>query len=106
MTLVPLFTKLIVEPSYGPRRTNAPLEELRTPARFAYIRAGAWNKGLGAKTMKQLASRLWREEARQDLNECPLLVTLIALSAISVIQSLAQMVSSVYGSAASKLSTT
>jgi Flp pilus assembly pilin Flp len=56
--------------------------------------------------MKQLGSRLWREEARQDLNEYPLLMALIALSAISWMQSLAQAVSSVYGSAASNLSTT
>jgi len=56
--------------------------------------------------MKQLASRLWREEARQDLNECPLLMALIALSAISGMQSLAQTVSSLCGSTASKLSTT
>ena len=56
--------------------------------------------------MKQLASRLWREEAGQDLNEYALLMALIALSAISGMQSLAKAVSNVYGSAASNLSTT
>jgi Flp pilus assembly pilin Flp len=56
--------------------------------------------------MKKLASRLWREEAGQDLNEYALLMALIALSSISGMHRLAQAVSNVYGSAASNLSTT
>jgi Flp pilus assembly pilin Flp len=56
--------------------------------------------------MKQLASRLWSEEAGQDLNEYALLLALIGLSSISGMHRLAQLVSNVYGSAASNLSTT
>jgi Flp pilus assembly pilin Flp len=56
--------------------------------------------------MKQWASRLWSEDAGQDLNEYALLMALIALSSISGMHRLAQAVSNVYGSAASNLSTT
>ena len=55
--------------------------------------------------MKQLALRLWREEAGQDLTEYALLMVLIALSSIVAMNSLAQAISNVYGNAASNLST-
>ncbi len=55
--------------------------------------------------MKQLASRLWREEAGQDLNECAPLMALIALSSVTEMHRLAQAISNVYGNAATNLST-
>jgi Flp pilus assembly pilin Flp len=55
--------------------------------------------------MKQLALRLWREEAGQDLTEYALLMVLIALSSIVAMNGLAQAISNVYGNAASNLST-
>ncbi len=55
--------------------------------------------------MRQLALRLWREEAGQDLTEYALLMVLIALSSIVAMNSLAQAISNVYGNAASNLST-
>jgi Flp pilus assembly pilin Flp len=54
--------------------------------------------------MKQLALRLWREEAGQDLTEYALLMVLIALSSIVAMNGLAQAISNVYGNAASNLS--
>jgi Flp pilus assembly pilin Flp len=55
--------------------------------------------------MKQLASRQWREEAGQDLNECAPLMALIALSSVTGMHRLAQAISNVYGNAATNLST-
>jgi Flp pilus assembly pilin Flp len=55
--------------------------------------------------MRQLALRLWREEAGQDLTEYALLMVLIALASIAAMNSLATAISNVYGNAASNLST-
>jgi Flp pilus assembly pilin Flp len=54
--------------------------------------------------MKQLASRLCREEP--TLSEYALLMALIVFSSISGTHRLAQAVSSIYGGAASNLSAT
>ena len=54
--------------------------------------------------MKQLAVRLWREEAGQDLTEYALLMVLIALASIVAMNSLAGAISNVYSNAASNLS--
>ena len=56
--------------------------------------------------MKQLAVRLWREEAGQDLTEYALLMVLIALASIVAMNSLAGAISNVYSNAASNLSST
>jgi Flp pilus assembly pilin Flp len=55
--------------------------------------------------MKQMALRLWREEAGQDLTEYALLMVLIALASIVAMNGLAQAISNVYANAASNLST-
>ena len=55
--------------------------------------------------MRQLALRLWREEAGQDLTEYALLMVLIALASIAAMNSLATAISNVYGNAAANLST-
>ncbi|HJY87430.1 MAG TPA: hypothetical protein VKE24_11395 [Candidatus Acidoferrales bacterium] len=54
--------------------------------------------------MKQLALRLWREEAGQDLTEYALLMVLIALASIVAMKNLAGAISNVYTNAASNLS--
>ena len=54
--------------------------------------------------MKQLALRLWREEAGQDLTEYALLMVLIALASIVAMKTLAGAISNVYTNAASNLS--
>ena len=56
--------------------------------------------------MRQLALRLWREEAGQDLTEYALLMVLIALSSIVAMNGLAQAISNVYSNAATNLSST
>ncbi len=55
--------------------------------------------------MRAFLSRLWREEAGQDLTEYALLMVLIALASIAAMNSLATAISNVYGNAASNLST-
>jgi Flp pilus assembly pilin Flp len=55
--------------------------------------------------MRAFLSRLWREEAGQDLTEYALLMVLIALASIAAMNSLAQAISNVYGNAATNLST-
>jgi Flp pilus assembly pilin Flp len=55
--------------------------------------------------MRALLSRLWREEAGQDLTEYALLMVLIALASIAAMNSLATAISNVYSNAASNLST-
>lgn len=55
--------------------------------------------------MRALLSRLWREEAGQDLTEYALLMVLIALASIAAMNSLATAISNVYTNAASNLST-
>lgn len=54
--------------------------------------------------MKALLSRLWRDEAGQDLTEYALLMVLIALFSVAAMQTLAQAICNVYGNAASNLS--
>ena len=55
--------------------------------------------------MQAILSRLWREEAGQDLTEYALLMVLIALASIAAMNSLAQAISNVYSNAATNLST-
>ncbi len=55
--------------------------------------------------MKELLSRLWQEEAGQDLTEYALLLVLIALAAIVSMQTLANAISSVFSNAAVNLGT-
>ena len=53
--------------------------------------------------MRALLSRLWLEEAGQDLTEYALLMVLIALASIAAMNSLAGAISNVYSNAASNL---
>ena len=55
--------------------------------------------------MKSLLVRLWKEEEGQDLTEYALLLVLVALGAITAMRGLATALSSVFGNAASNLST-
>jgi Flp pilus assembly pilin Flp len=55
--------------------------------------------------MRAFFSRLWQEEAGQDLTEYALLMVLIALASIAAMNSLAQAISNVYSNAATNLST-
>ncbi len=55
--------------------------------------------------MKRLLSRLWRDEAGQDLTEYALLLVLIALAAIVSMQTLANTINNVFSNAAVNLST-
>jgi Flp pilus assembly pilin Flp len=54
--------------------------------------------------MRAFLSRVWREEAGQDLTEYALLMVLIALASIAAMNSLATAISNVYGNAAANLS--
>ena len=54
--------------------------------------------------MRTLLSRLWLEEAGQDLTEYALLMVLIALASIAAMNSLAGAISNVYSNAATNLS--
>ncbi len=58
-----------------------------------------------ARRVQAILSRLWREEAAQDLTEYALLMVLIALASIAAMNSLAQAISNVYSNAATNLST-
>jgi pilus assembly protein Flp/PilA len=53
--------------------------------------------------MKTLCMRLWKEDEGQDLTEYALLLVLIALSAITAMNSLAKQISNVFSNAASSL---
>ena len=53
--------------------------------------------------MKNLMSRLWNEEAGQDLVEYGLLVSLVAVAAVASMQSLASAISDVFSSAVGNL---
>ncbi len=54
--------------------------------------------------MRTILSRVWREEAGQDLTEYALLMVLIALASIAAMNSLAGAISNVYSNAATNLS--
>jgi pilus assembly protein Flp/PilA len=56
--------------------------------------------------MKGFLKTLWKEEEGQDLTEYALLVVLIALAAITAMNSLAGAISSVFTNAAANLTTT
>jgi pilus assembly protein Flp/PilA len=54
--------------------------------------------------MKNLAKRLWQEEDGQDLVEYGLLLVLVALAAVSTMNTLAKAISNVFSGATSSLS--
>ena len=54
--------------------------------------------------MKNLLSRLWKEEEGQDLTEYGLLLLFIALVSIAVVQGLGSVVKNVFSNASSSLS--
>jgi pilus assembly protein Flp/PilA len=56
--------------------------------------------------MGQVLKRLWKEEDGQDLTEYALLVVLIALAAITAMQTLAQGIIQVFANAAANITTT
>jgi pilus assembly protein Flp/PilA len=56
--------------------------------------------------MKNLLTRLWKEESGQDLTEYALLLVLIALVAIASMKTLATAIQTVYTTAASDLAVT
>lgn len=56
--------------------------------------------------MKNLLSRLWKEEEGQDLTEYALLVVLVGLGSIVAMGSLATAISEAFSSAAHNLTTT
>ena len=56
--------------------------------------------------MKNLVVRLWKEEQGQDLTEYGLLLVLLAMAAISSMQTLASAISTVFGSASTSLTAT
>ncbi len=56
--------------------------------------------------MKNLLMRLWREEAGQDLTEYALLMVLIALVAITSMQTVGKAISNVFSNAAVNLTST
>jgi pilus assembly protein Flp/PilA len=55
--------------------------------------------------MKNLLSRLWKEEDGQDLTEYALLVTLVALGSVAAMGSLSQAISKTFSSAAANMTT-
>ena len=56
--------------------------------------------------MKELLKRLWHEQSGQDLTEYGLLLVLIALGAMASMSQLASAVSTVFGSAATSVTST
>lgn len=56
--------------------------------------------------MKNLLNRLWQEEEGQDLTEYGLLLVLVALAAITSMKTLANAISTVFGSASTQLTAT
>lgn len=55
--------------------------------------------------MKNLLSRLWKEEAGQDLTEYALLVVLVALGSVAAMGSLSSSISKAFSSAAANMTT-
>jgi Flp pilus assembly pilin Flp len=53
--------------------------------------------------MRDILDRLWNEEVGQDLVEYGLLISLIAVAAISSMKSLANAISNVFSAAAANL---
>jgi len=53
-----------------------------------------------------LMKRLWKEEEGQDLVEYGLLLFLVALAAVATMKTLASSISTVFGSAATSLTST
>jgi len=56
--------------------------------------------------MRNMLRHLWQDEKAQDLTEYALLMVLIALVAISTMQTLGSAISNVFSNAASTLSST
>jgi pilus assembly protein Flp/PilA len=56
--------------------------------------------------MRQVLKRLWKEEDGQDLTEYALLLVLIALAAITAMNTLANAIISVFTNAAANITTT
>lgn len=56
--------------------------------------------------MRRVLKRLWKEQDGQDLTEYALLVVLIALAAITAMQTLATGIVSVFTNAAANLTST
>jgi pilus assembly protein Flp/PilA len=56
--------------------------------------------------MKNLLTRLWRDESGQDLTEYALLLVLVALFAIASMKVLATAIANVYTTAAADLAVT
>ena len=55
--------------------------------------------------MKNLMTRLWKEEEGQDLTEYALLLVLLSLAAIGSLGTLASAINSVFSQAATNLTT-
>ena len=55
--------------------------------------------------MRELLKRLWREQEGQDLTEYALLLVLIALAAITAMNTLAGAISNIFTNAAANLTT-
>ena len=53
--------------------------------------------------MKNLMTRLWKEEEGQDLTEYALLLVLIALSAVAIMGTLGKAINNVFSDGASTL---
>ncbi len=60
----------------------------------------------GGRETKRILSRLWREEAGQDLTEYVLLSVLIALALVSAMEPLGKAVSAAYSNAAANVNAT
>jgi pilus assembly protein Flp/PilA len=56
--------------------------------------------------MRQVLKRLWKEEDGQDLTEYALLLVLIALAAITAMNTLANAIINVFTNAAANITTT
>jgi Flp pilus assembly pilin Flp len=61
---------------------------------------------LGGAKMKHFVTRLWREEAGQDLTEYALLLVLLVLAAIGSLGSVANAINAVFAKAATNLNGT
>jgi len=55
--------------------------------------------------MKNLMLRLWKQDEGQDLTEYALLLVLLSLAAIGTLSTLANAINSVFGQAATNLTT-
>ncbi|MGA3166024.1 MAG: Flp family type IVb pilin [Terriglobia bacterium] len=55
--------------------------------------------------MKNIVKRLWKEEEGQDLVEYGLLLTLVALVAVTTMKTLSSAIANVFSTAATNLST-